>query len=294
MAGVPSAPNQQAPSTPVRIACSALQYIANLLSPHSKQQALALLNEAQQQPQQHLLGHEGAIGQAQLQRNPAAPTEALQPLEVPVQSSGQQASQAAAATQPHSLRTQAQAQAQAQTQAQAQQLQLAQMVQPLAMQQQQQQVEGAPNPPLPMGPLCCDDLDWKPSSRKNSSAVVAYIPTDRLNDFLTGEGRAGRCSFWADGQHDRSSQGPPAIVKVNSIKFTADYHCCFGPEDLRQGHSTHKGDAGASCSLVSSCSGFSRRWFSCAGARDGSPCAVLSLKLPSATMQMVFGTARAR
>jgi hypothetical protein len=38
---------------------------------------------------------------------------------------------------------------------------------------------------------------------------------------------------------------PPAAVKANSSKFTANYLCCFKPPDLRRGQKTLTGDASA-------------------------------------------------
>jgi len=238
---------------------NALQFMAGILSPRSRKQALDLLIQAQQQPQQqpqqHVMGHGNSLDQAQMQCNSvpvsvgAAPLMLRQP---PPHSA------AAAPLLPPQVHSSTQAPTMPQLPLQhlphcqhteTQQLRLTHPAQPLKGQQQQQQqqqhVVQPSSPGLPLGPLCCDDLDWQPSSRKNSNALVAHIPADRLDDFLTGEGRAGHCSFWVDGKHDHSAKGPPAIVRIDSTRFTADYHCCFGPQDLLRGHTTHKGDANA-------------------------------------------------
>jgi hypothetical protein len=85
----------------------------------------------------------------------------------------------------------------------------------------------------PPGPIDILRLEWASTSsaaETNDTLLDAIIPYDRFDDFLTGEKARGRCHFSISRRQTNEHLDAPKLL---SFKQSVDYHCEFGPEDLR-------------------------------------------------------------
>ena len=84
-------------------------------------------------------------------------------------------------------------------------------------------------------------MHWEAHTGGNVSAngiLDAIIPLERIDDLLKGEEKIGICEF----NTKRTKSNPPGSLqspKEFSFLSSKDYHCQFGPEDLREGSEAH-------------------------------------------------------
>ena len=90
-----------------------------------------------------------------------------------------------------------------------------------------------------MGRFILSHLHWEAFASGNvaeNSTVDAIIPLDRLDDLIRGEKKAGLCGLIIT----RTRDNPPESLKQVSFLSSREYHCQFGPEDLREGSEAYK------------------------------------------------------
>lgn len=94
----------------------------------------------------------------------------------------------------------------------------------------------------PAGIFTLSNLQWEAFTSGNvaeNSTVDAIIPLDRLDDLIRGEEKAGICGLIITRTRDNP---PESLSRPKQVSFLSsrEYHCQFGPEDLREGSEAYK------------------------------------------------------
>lgn len=79
------------------------------------------------------------------------------------------------------------------------------------------------------GKFSFDNLVW---THKGKS-LVAFIPKNRLKDYISGEGDRCSCSFATTNVVDKTKRSPK---KSELVAYKATFNCSYGPQDDRKKH----------------------------------------------------------
>jgi hypothetical protein len=80
----------------------------------------------------------------------------------------------------------------------------------------------------PKGPFTYSDLVW--SSKPGTQAHLAYIPKNRVTDYIQGEQDRCSCSFTTSHVVNNET---PKVNRKNALLYAVDFNCCYGPKDDR-------------------------------------------------------------
>jgi hypothetical protein len=83
----------------------------------------------------------------------------------------------------------------------------------------------------PVGVFDHGSVEWTPTTSRGKPVKVAFIPTNRLPDFIRGEGLAGCTQFYKS----RLAKAVPSQRAATALKLgdRTSYNCGYGPQDFR-------------------------------------------------------------